>query len=84
MNRNINIINHNSSAGRIGPDRSTYAGAAFSVKSVAAYLLDTFLTWQERQRQRRELMSLDSRLLRDIGISRTDAEREYRKPFWQS
>lgn len=39
--------------------------------------------WQERKTQRRQLLSLDDRALRDIGISRADAEREYRKPFWR-
>ncbi len=38
--------------------------------------------WQLRRAGRRQLMGLDDRQLRDIGISRCDAEREYRKPFW--
>lgn len=33
----------------------------------------------ERWRQRRRLLALDERMLRDIGISRCDAEREARK-----
>ena len=35
-----------------------------------------------RQRQRFDLATLDDRMLRDIGVSRTDADRESRKPFW--
>jgi len=38
--------------------------------------------WQERARQRRALLGLDDHLLRDIGISRAEAEREGRKPLW--
>jgi uncharacterized protein YjiS (DUF1127 family) len=28
-------------------------------------------------------MEMDERLLKDIGISRSDAYRESRKPFWR-
>ena len=42
----------------------------------------TLSAWQERARQRRELMELDDHLLRDIGISRADAAKEAVKPFW--
>lgn len=35
-----------------------------------------------RQRQRFDLATLDDRMLRDIGVSRADADRESRKPFW--
>ncbi|MCP3867679.1 MAG: DUF1127 domain-containing protein [Gammaproteobacteria bacterium] len=37
-----------------------------------------------RHRQRHQLMTLDDRLLKDIGISRTDALKEGEKPFWKS
>lgn len=47
-------------------------------------LLETLATWQERSQQRRQLASLDSYLLHDIGISRTEAAREYDKPFWRA
>jgi uncharacterized protein YjiS (DUF1127 family) len=36
-----------------------------------------------RQRQRHDLAQLDDRMLRDIGLSRVDAEREAGKPFWR-
>ena len=35
--------------------------------------------WQQRQ----DLRDLDDRLLRDIGITRRQAEREGSKPFWR-
>ena len=44
---------------------------------------DRFESWRERRYERRQLMKLDDRMLRDIGISRADAEFEYRKPFWK-
>jgi uncharacterized protein YjiS (DUF1127 family) len=37
----------------------------------------------DRWRQRQTLLNLDDRLLRDIGITREQAEREARKPFWK-
>ena len=39
--------------------------------------------WRDRSRQRRTLMRLDDHLLHDIGLSRSDVEREVSKPFWQ-
>jgi uncharacterized protein YjiS (DUF1127 family) len=40
-------------------------------------------SWRERARQRGQLARLDLRLLRDIGITAAEAERECNKPFWQ-
>jgi uncharacterized protein YjiS (DUF1127 family) len=37
----------------------------------------------ERWCQRRALLDLDDRLLRDIGITRRQAEEEARKPLWR-
>ena len=39
--------------------------------------------WIERARTRRRLLTLDDRMLRDIGVSRADAWREGSKPFWK-
>lgn len=48
-----------------------------------ARLVDLLLTWMERERERRQLAALDHHLLRDIGISRSDALEEAGKPFWR-
>jgi uncharacterized protein YjiS (DUF1127 family) len=53
------------------------------VRAVVVGLPDTLYTWQQRHRMRRELLSLDERLLRDMGLSRYDAAREGRRPFWK-
>ncbi len=46
-------------------------------------ILDRLLEWQERAAQRRHLAGLDDRMLRDIGLSRAEVVREYRKFPWQ-
>lgn len=40
--------------------------------------------WYVVYRQRRALLALDEALLKDIGLSRTDALAEGSKPFWRS
>ena len=39
--------------------------------------------WYDRWRQRQALMRLDDHLLKDIGVSRADADSEATKPFWK-
>ena len=43
----------------------------------------SIVLWRERANQRRALLRLDERLLRDIGVSRAEAIAEARKPFWK-
>ncbi|HEY3149361.1 MAG TPA: DUF1127 domain-containing protein [Dongiaceae bacterium] len=52
-------------------------------KGISA-LIDALLAWQERARQRRELLSLGDRALQDFGASRADAAGEGDKPFWRA
>ncbi|MGP1397149.1 MAG: DUF1127 domain-containing protein [Inquilinaceae bacterium] len=42
-----------------------------------------FWTWRFRRRSRRALAQMDDRMMRDIGVTRLDVVREYRKPFWR-
>ena len=39
--------------------------------------------WRARARQRRALAMLDDTRLRDIGLTREQAEAEAAKPFWE-
>lgn len=39
--------------------------------------------WHERARERRQLLAMTDRDLRDLGISRVDAWREANKPLWR-
>ena len=48
-----------------------------------AYWLDVLLRWQQIARERRLLREMSEHQLRDIGISRAEADREARRPFWE-
>ena len=39
--------------------------------------------WRRRTRERVELAALDDRMLKDIGLTRADAEFLSNKPFWR-
>ncbi len=69
---------------------SAFAGKGFADRIAAAppgaglalRLLATAFKWHERVRERRQLYALDERMLKDIGITRVDVEREAGKHFW--
>ena len=46
--------------------------------------LDVSLGWHQRIMDRHALQTMDDRLLKDIGVSRADVEREANKPFWRA
>ncbi len=43
-----------------------------------------WLLWYRRWQQRQHLAGLDGHLLRDIGVTHTEALREAGKPFWRT
>ena len=50
----------------------------------AGELVTLVAVWRQRMRQRRQLARLDDALLKDIGLTRCDAEMESAKPFWRA
>ena len=50
---------------------------------VFAGIRATIGEWRRRSRARAELASLGDRALRDIGLSRGEAEFLFNKPFWK-
>ena len=46
-------------------------------------VVGTLERWAERRRQRRALLALDDKLLKDIGLSPASAWQEGNKPFWR-
>ncbi len=68
----------------ISPHRAFGANPARARRAKAPRgLFETVVAWQNRSAERSHLRQLDSRLLADIGMTRADAERESRKPFWR-
>ena len=55
---------------------------AHTLQRFATSVFATVLEWQERARQRYRLAELDDRMLKDIGLTRADVNREVEKPFW--
>lgn len=55
--------------------------AAFTRGSIRA--ADTLWLWMERYRQRRALIMMSDHMLKDLGLSRSDAGREGGKRFWE-
>ena len=47
-----------------------------------ASVWETLCFWQTRIQGRTRLAALDDRMLKDIGLSRSQAYRETAKPFW--
>jgi uncharacterized protein YjiS (DUF1127 family) len=52
------------------------------LQALAAATCARLLRWHELSRQRRALLSLNHRMLKDICITRAEAEREGCRPFW--
>ncbi|TDQ80512.1 uncharacterized protein DUF1127 [Dongia mobilis] len=55
--------------------------AAFA--ETAEAVVNSGLAMMERRRQRHALARLDEHLLKDIGLTACDVERETSRPFWR-
>lgn len=55
----------------------------FSLTQLRYRLSYQLRDYQQRRRSRRQLLTLDARLLKDIGVSREQAQKEGHKPFWK-
>src|SRR5262249_31857639 len=62
-----------------GPLGRAMAGAARGLGIVA----DFVATWLKRRAERRALLGLNDDMLKDIGVSRCDVERELRTPSFR-
>jgi uncharacterized protein YjiS (DUF1127 family) len=61
--------------------RVAIAGA--SLPAMSRKVLIGLGNWYDRWQQRQHLADLDDHILRDIGISPREVERECAKPFWR-
>lgn len=55
-----------------------------SAQEILIFGFERLGDWQERTVQRRRLMTMDPRMLHDIGLCREDAINEAMKPFWRA
>jgi uncharacterized protein YjiS (DUF1127 family) len=55
-----------------------------AVRDIAVRILTTWRGWRRRAHDRAELVRLDDRMLKDIGLTRSDAEFLSNKPFWRA
>jgi uncharacterized protein YjiS (DUF1127 family) len=46
-------------------------------------VVEALLAWHDRARERRALLELSDQMLKDLGISRAQAEGEAARPFWR-
>ena len=53
-------------------------------RSYGRRLIALIGTWRRRLRDRRELASMSDMSLRDLGLTRSEALYEIRKPFWRA
>ena len=60
----------------LNPSRTTGAGVFPQGQSILRQ-------WWNRHQSRAQLLRLDNRLLKDIGVTRAEAHLEGRKSFWE-
>ena len=73
------VLDRTRTGGPAAPRRSVWAMAGTAIVAVVT----TLELWHERAFQRRQLLALGDRALRDFGCSRVEAAREGGKPFWR-
>jgi uncharacterized protein YjiS (DUF1127 family) len=70
-------------AAALRPSALSPIGSRPAVPHALVRAVATVSAWHERARQRRALVALSDPMLRDIGISRAQAQRESTRPFWR-
>ena len=60
----------------------THSGTGVGRPGILAQGLARLTTGLALRKHRRALLTLDPHLLRDIGLSETEARREAERPFW--
>lgn len=55
----------------------------YALGDATGRVVATLREWRRRSRERAQLAALDDRMLRDIGLTRGDAEFLANKPFWK-
>ena len=63
--------------------RPRQSHAVFALGDAWHHVFASLGEWRRRTRERAELAALDDRTLKDIGLTRPDAEFLSNKPFWR-
>jgi uncharacterized protein YjiS (DUF1127 family) len=53
------------------------------ISRIARFVAERVKLWHSRARERQVLRELDDYMLRDIGLTRSDARMESERPFWR-
>ena len=56
---------------------------AHALSDAGNHVVATLREWRRRNRERAELAALEDKMLKDIGLTRADAEFLSNKPFWR-
>jgi uncharacterized protein YjiS (DUF1127 family) len=65
------------------PGQPRQRNAILALNDAGNHFVATLREWRRRARDRARLAELDDRTLKDIGLTRTDAEFLINKPFWR-
>ena len=68
---------------RIARRKVRWRGWRLALQEALSRIFVTLQEWRRRRRDRAELTTLDQRMFRDIGVSRTEVLHEINKPFWR-
>ena len=52
-------------------------------QTAASHVIRAVLLWVDRATERRQLATMNEHELKDIGLTRYDALKEWEKPFWR-
>ncbi len=70
------------SLSRQSPAASATAGRKAD-KGLLKQVVAMLVTWWRIHRDRRQMIAMSDDMLRDVGLSRADVEREFQRPFWE-
>lgn len=59
------------------------SATALQLRDTSRRLMKRLAEWRRRARGRWALVALNDDMLKDIGLGRSEAYREYSKPFWR-
>lgn len=66
------------------PRHSLGHSFAAGLAPVLTRAIEAPIDWVARMRDRHQLAAMSDSMLKDIGVSRADAEHEFEKHFWQA